>query len=51
MFLHGNLIKYRQGLVNRFGEEYVKELEAEAENNRLKKWSRQELELIIETYK
>jgi hypothetical protein len=45
------LIKYRQGLVNRFGEEYVKELEAEAENNRLKKWSREELELIIETYK
>ncbi len=51
MFLHGNLIKYRQGLVNRFGEEYVKELEAEAENNRLKKWSRDELEIIILTYK
>jgi len=51
MYLSGNLIKYRQGLVKRYGEDYVKQLEAEAENNKLKKWSREELELIILTYK
>jgi hypothetical protein len=51
MYLSGNLIKYRQGLVKRYGEDYVKELEAEAENNKLKKWSRAELEQIILTYK
>jgi len=51
MYLHGNLIMYRQGLVNRYGEEFVLKLEAEADNNRLKKWSRDELEIIIETYK
>jgi hypothetical protein len=51
MYLHGNLIKYRQGLVSRYGEEAVLELEREADDNRLKKWSRAELEIIIETYK
>ena len=51
--LRGNLIKYRQGLVHRMGEEFVKELEAfaEAPENKKKKWSREELEIIIKTYK
>lgn len=50
MYLSGNLIKYRQGLVKRYGEEFVLRLEAEAEQ-KTKKWSRNELEIIIETYK
>jgi hypothetical protein len=50
MYLSGNLIKYRQGLVKRYGEEFVLRLEAEAEQ-RTKKWSRDKLEVIIETYK
>lgn len=51
MYLSGNLIKYRQGLVNRYGEEFVKKLEENADLEKLKKWSRAELDLIIETYK
>lgn len=51
MYLHGNLIRYRQGLVNKYGEDEVLRLEEEADNNRTKKWSRDELEIIIETYK
>ena len=51
MFLHGNLIKYRQGLVDRYGEQRVIELEESANRNRLKKWTREELEQIIKTYK
>lgn len=51
MFLHGNLIKYRQGLVDRFGEQIVLQLEETANNNRLKKWSRDELEDIIKKFK
>jgi hypothetical protein len=50
MYLSGNLIKYRKGLVKRYGEEFVLRLESEAEQ-RTKKWSRDELEIIIETYK
>lgn len=51
MYLHGNLIRYRQGLVSKYGEDEVLKLEEEADNNRTKKWSRDELEIIIETYK
>ena len=51
MYLSGNLIRYRQGLVNKYGEDIVLRLETEADNNRSKKWSRDELEIIIETYK
>lgn len=51
MYLSGNLIKYRQGLVKRYGEEFVKKLEENADLEKLKKWSRAELELIIEIYK
>lgn len=51
MYLSGNLIRYRQGLVSRYGEDFVLELEEAADNNRTKKWSRDELEILIETYK
>ena len=51
MFLSGNLIKYRQGLVRKYGEQTVLELEEKANTNRLKKWSRAELEEIITKYK
>jgi hypothetical protein len=47
-YKHGNLIRYRQGLVNKIGETTVKELEATA--NLVKKWTRTELEEIITTY-
>jgi len=51
MFLSGNLIRYRYGLVARYGEEFVKELEEYALDNPLKKWTRSELEEIINYYK
>lgn len=50
MFLSGNLIHYRQGLVRKYGEKKVKELEELAEV-RTYKWSRTELEEIILKYK
>lgn len=51
MFLSGNLIKYRQGLVRKYGEQVVLDLEEKANTNRLKKWSRSELEDLISLYK
>jgi hypothetical protein len=51
MFLSGNLINYRHGLVARYGEQFVTELEEYALNNPLKKWTRSELEEIINYYK
>lgn len=47
-FLHGNLINYRQGLVNRYGKQKVQYLESCAHG--VKKWSKTELQAIIETY-
>lgn len=47
-FLHGNLIEYRKGLVKRYGEERVLMLENAGS---FKKWTRFELEAIIEMYK
>ena len=49
-FLHGNLPFYRMGLVNRYGDEYVKSLERKI-RNKAKKWDRVELEDIIQKYK
>ena len=48
-FLHGNLIAYRQGLLKRYGQQKLDLLDSAA-RNRVKKWSRTELEIIIKTY-
>jgi len=42
-YLGGNEINYRIGLVNKFGEEYVKELEIDSFSKRDYKFSKQEL--------
>lgn len=49
-FLHGNLIAYRQGLINRYKEKNVLLLESAARHS-VKKWSKTELQWIIENYK
>ena len=49
-FLHGNLISYRMGLVERYGDNAVYELEKQS-RNKVKKWDRIELEEIILKYK
>lgn len=49
-FMHGNLINYRIGLVERYGEDKVIQLE-ESRINAIKKWSRDELKEIILKYK
>lgn len=50
-YCHGNQAMYRIGLVKRYGELYVEELERMAiENSGPKKWSRSELEGIIFKY-
>lgn len=48
MFKHGNLVRYRQGLIVKYGPEIVEQIE-NAESS--KKWSRDELEEIISFYK
>jgi hypothetical protein len=48
-FLHGNLIRYRQGLIAKYGENKVNLLENYG--SRVKKWSRLELEWICQNYK
>ena len=48
-FLHGHLIAYRQGLLKRYGQRELDLLDSSA-RNRVKKWSRVELETIIKEY-
>lgn len=48
--LHSNAIYYRQGLINRYGEQKVLLLESSA-RHAVKKWSKIELQWIIENYK
>lgn len=50
MFLSGNLIRYRQGLVKRYGIEKVEQLELNADLRKGWKWDRRELEEIIKKY-
>lgn len=50
-FLHSNAIFYRQGLIKRYGEEKVRQLENSIAIRSVKKFSRTELEFIIKTYK
>ena len=51
LYLHGNQVMYRVGLVKKIGEKAVAELESMYVNNRIKKWDRTELEDIINKYK
>jgi hypothetical protein len=49
-YKHGNLIYYRQGLVDRYGIFEVEVWESECMSNKVKKWSREELNEIIKKY-
>lgn len=49
-YMHGNLIYYRKGLVKKLTEKKVKALENSVEGNRLKKWTRTDLDEIILKY-
>ena len=48
-YLSGNLIEYRKGLINKIGEEQLTLLEAESKQTR--KFTKDELKEIINTYK
>lgn len=50
-YLDGNLIKYREALIKKIGRVSVELLEARADFSRLKKFSREELIEIAETYR
>ena len=43
MYLSGNLLEYRKGLIKRYGEDYVKELEFLSDSKRLYKYTKKEL--------
>ncbi len=49
-YAYGNQAMYRIGLVKKYGEQAVKELEEEAVRTQYKKWTRSELEEICLTY-
>ena len=49
-FLHGNLIHYRHGLEKRYSRMEIDLLDAVGTRSPVKKWSRIELNLIIEKY-
>ena len=49
--MHGNLSEYRKGLVARYGEDYVIELESISDANRVYKYSRSELIDLANKYK
>ena len=49
-FLSGNLNEYRIRLIDKIGEKNVLLLDVQSKNNRVKKWSRFELEQIIKMY-
>lgn len=48
---HGNQAQYRIGLIQRIGEERVKQLEIKANLRTVNRYSRFELELLCEYYK
>jgi len=49
--MHGNLAEYRKGLVARYGEDYIWELESISNENRVYKYQRSELIDIANKYK
>lgn len=50
IYLRGNLIEYRQGLIKRFNVEFVEKLESEADSKRVYKYTKQELIDIKKKY-
>ena len=50
MYLSGNLIKYRAGLIQRYSQKELDILDSIGIRNSLKKWGRYELEEIIKKY-
>jgi len=50
MHLSGNLIHYRHGLVKRYSQSEIDLLDSVGTRNAAKKWSRVQLEFIIEKY-
>ncbi len=50
-FLHGNLINYRNGIICRHGVQTMDLLDSVGTRNPMKKWTRFELEEIINHYK
>lgn len=46
-YRHGNLIEYQIGLTKRYGEQFTKNLIQKSRTNKVKKWTRDELHLII----
>ena len=50
-YLSGNLIFYRRGLIQKYGNEMIEQLETYAIETRKKKWERDELNSIISKYK
>jgi len=49
-WMHGNLINYRHGLVKRYTQKQLDILDSIGTRNPVKKWTRFELEQIIEKY-
>lgn len=49
-FLNGNESEYRKGLVKKYGEEIVKQLEESADQLRLYKWDKEEIRNIKKKY-
>lgn len=50
-WLHGNLLEYRKRLIQRIGEDRVKMLELSSDLRKVHKWTRIELEALIQNYK
>lgn len=50
VYLSGNLIGYRKGLVERFGKEFVEQLESESNSKRNYKYTKEELISIKKKY-
>jgi len=50
VFLHGNLLEYRKGLIERYGLKYVEQLESLASENRVYKYTKDELINIKKKY-
>ena len=49
-WMHGNLIHYRNAIINRHGQKKLDLLDSVGTRNPVKKWSRVELEQIIKIY-